>query len=127
MARFGFCVASSLIFFGGGMGVCSLRTADAFPVVASLRFGGGQRSDDRKCVCCSQARGFAVPFYFVQDRKSSSSVPKTPLHPIPPKKNPKVHPPGMFVLPFLYFFFHILFPSSSLFHSIMSVCRLYTF
>ena len=28
----------------------SLQTADAFPVVASL-----SRSDDRKCVCCSQA------------------------------------------------------------------------
>ena len=109
---------------GGGVGVCSLRTADAFPVVASLPFGGGQRSDDRICVCCSQARGFAVPFYCVQVRKSSSSVQTTHLHPLPPKKTPKVHPPGMFVLPF---FFHILFPSSSLFHSIMSVCRLYTF
>ena len=29
----------------------SLRAADAFPVVASLR----ERSDDRKCVCGSQA------------------------------------------------------------------------
>ena len=29
----------------------SLRAADAFPVVASLR----ERSDDRKYVCCSQA------------------------------------------------------------------------
>ena len=28
----------------------SLRTADAFPVVASLP------RDDRKCVCCSQAK-----------------------------------------------------------------------
>ena len=73
-------------FWGGGMGVCSLRTADAFPVVASLPFGGGQRRDDRKCVCCSQARGFAVPFYCVQVRKSSSSVPTTHLHPLPPKK-----------------------------------------
>ena len=77
-------------WFGGGggvgRGVCSLRTADAFPVVASLPFGGGQRSDDQKCVCCSQARGFSVPFYFVQDRKSSSSVPTTHLHPLPPKK-----------------------------------------
>ena len=33
-----------------------------------------------------QARGFAVPFYFVQDRKSSSSVPMTHLHPLPPKE-----------------------------------------
>ena len=71
---------------GWGGGVCSLRTADAFPVVASLPFGVGQRSDDQKCVCCSQARGFSVPFYFVQDRKSSSSVPTTHLHPLPPKK-----------------------------------------
>ena len=75
-----------ILDLGGGGGVCSLRTADAFPVVASLPFGGGQRSDDRKCVCCSQARGFSVPFYFVQDRKSSSSVPTTHLHPLPPKK-----------------------------------------
>ena len=43
-----------------GMG--SLRTADAFPVVASLppknfrREVGIKRSDDRKCVCCSKAR-----------------------------------------------------------------------
>ena len=43
-----------------GMG--SLRTADAFPVVASLppknfrREVEIERSDDRKCVCCSQAR-----------------------------------------------------------------------
>ena len=29
---------------------CSLRTANTFPVVASR-----ERSDDRKCVCCSQA------------------------------------------------------------------------
>ena len=29
----------------------SLRTADTFPVVAFRR----ERSDDRKCVCCSQA------------------------------------------------------------------------
>ena len=108
MASFGFCVASSLIWGGGGV-VCSLRTADAFPVVASLPFGGGQRSDDRKCVCCSQAgsqaRGFAVPFYFVQDRKSSSSVPTTHLHPLPPQKTPKLHPPGMFVLLFLFSYF----------------------
>ena len=74
------------LILGGGMGVCSLRTADAFPVVASLPFGGGQRSDDRICVCCSQARGFAVPFYCVQVRKSSSSVQTTHLHPLPPKK-----------------------------------------
>ena len=109
----------------GGRGVCSLRTADAFPVVASLPFGGGQRSDDQKCVCCSQARGFAVPFYFFQDRKSSSSVPTSHLHPLPPKK-----PLGYTLLECLFylFFFHILFPcSSSLFHSIMSVCRLSTF
>ena len=33
----------------------SLRTADAFPVVASLPPRGGERSDDRKCVCGSQA------------------------------------------------------------------------
>ena len=38
----------------------SLRTADAFPVVASLlgreaTTGNASRSDDRKCVCCSQA------------------------------------------------------------------------
>ena len=31
---------------------CSLQTADAFPVVAIFR---RERSDDRKCVCCSQA------------------------------------------------------------------------
>ena len=111
-------------FGGGGMGVCSLRTADAFPVVASLPFGGGQRSDDRKCVCCSQARGFAVPFYCVQVRKSSSSVPTTHLHPLPPKKPLRY---TLLECLFYHFFFHILFPSSSLFHCIMSVCRLYTF
>ena len=36
----------------------SLRTADAFLVVASLppkNIFRGERSDDRKCVCCSQA------------------------------------------------------------------------
>ena len=37
-------------------GYYSLRKADAFPVVASLPFRR-ERSDDRKCVCCSQARG----------------------------------------------------------------------
>ena len=36
--------------------VCfSLRTADAFPVVASLPPKNSERSDDRKCVCGSQA------------------------------------------------------------------------
>ena len=37
----------------------SLRTADAFSVVASLspkNIFRRERSDDRKCVCCSQAR-----------------------------------------------------------------------
>ena len=40
----------------------SLRTADAFPVVASLppKNSVRERSDDRKCVCCSQAMGDAV-------------------------------------------------------------------
>ena len=35
----------------------SLRTADAFSVVASLpqKIFRSERSDDRKCVCCSQA------------------------------------------------------------------------
>ena len=33
----------------------SLRTADTFPVVASLPLFRRERSDDRKCVCCSQA------------------------------------------------------------------------
>ena len=33
----------------------SLRTADAFPVVASLASAKRKRSNDRKCVCCSQA------------------------------------------------------------------------
>ena len=33
----------------------SLRTADAFLVVASLASAKRKRSDDRKCVCCSQA------------------------------------------------------------------------
>ena len=33
----------------------SLRTADAFPDVASLPPKNRERSDDRKCVCCSQA------------------------------------------------------------------------
>ena len=89
---------------GVGRGVCSLRTADAFPVVASLPFGGGQRSDDRKCVCCSQARGFAVSFYFVQVRKSSSSVPTTPLHPLPPKK-----PLRYTLLECLFYHFFFLF------------------
>ena len=37
-------------------GYYNLRTADAFPLVASLPFWR-ERSDDRKCVCCSQARG----------------------------------------------------------------------
>ena len=32
----------------------SLQTAEAFPVVASLP--QRETSDDRKCVCCSQAR-----------------------------------------------------------------------
>ena len=40
--------------------VTSLRTADAFPVVASLSLFFGGKGDDRKCVCCSQAKG--VPF-----------------------------------------------------------------
>ena len=33
----------------------SLRTADAFTVVASLASAKRKRSDDRKCVCSSQA------------------------------------------------------------------------
>ena len=33
----------------------SLQTADAFPVVTSLPPFRRGRSDDRKCVCCSQA------------------------------------------------------------------------
>ena len=45
----------------------SLRTADAFPVVASLppkiaifRRGG---SDDRKCVCCSQSTLYQEKYF----------------------------------------------------------------
>ena len=34
---------------------CSLRSADVFPVVASLPLFGRERSDDRKYVCASQA------------------------------------------------------------------------
>ena len=41
------------------LGFPSLWTADAFPVVASLPpKNGRERSDDRKCVCCSQAMDF---------------------------------------------------------------------
>ena len=40
-------------------GFPSLRTADVFPVVASLPpQNRRERSDDRKCVCCSQAVDF---------------------------------------------------------------------
>ena len=48
------------------MQASSLRTADAFPVVASLP--RRERSDDRKCVCCSQASkraGAYLKFSFV--------------------------------------------------------------
>ena len=41
----------------------SLRTADVFTVVASLppkKYFRRKRSDDRKCVCCSQARSTRV-------------------------------------------------------------------
>ena len=38
----------------------SLRTADAFPVVASLASAKRERSDDRKCVC-SQATNSHPP------------------------------------------------------------------
>ena len=38
----------------------SLRTADAFPVVASLR------SDDRKCVCCSQASNLRMTHSYLE-------------------------------------------------------------
>ena len=41
----------------------SLRTADAFPVVASLP---RERSDDRKCVCGSQAK-FLLTLYFFKN------------------------------------------------------------
>ena len=43
--------------FFAGKYVLSLRTADAFPVVASLPplSFRRERKDDRKCVCCSQA------------------------------------------------------------------------
>ena len=37
-------------------GNCTLRSADVFPVVASLNFRR-ERSDDRKYVCASQAKG----------------------------------------------------------------------
>ena len=41
------------------LGFSSLRTTDAFPVVASLPLKNRrERSDDRKCVCCSQAMDF---------------------------------------------------------------------
>ena len=43
-----------------------------------------------------------------------------------PPKNPQVTPSGNVCFTF-FFFFHTLFPSSSLFHSIVSICRLYTF
>ena len=36
----------------------SLRTADVFPVVASLPPKNMERSDDRKYVCCSQAKSW---------------------------------------------------------------------
>ena len=38
----------------------SLRTADAFPVVATLPPKNRERSDDRKRVCCSQAKLMAA-------------------------------------------------------------------
>ena len=45
-------------------GVHSLRTEDAFPIVAS------ERSDDRKCVCCSQAMGY-IDLIQIEKKKSS--------------------------------------------------------
>ena len=39
----------------------SLRTADAYLVVASLASAKRERSDDRKCVCCSQATNSHPP------------------------------------------------------------------
>ena len=51
---------------------CSLRTADAFPVVVSLppknSYFRRERSDDRKCVCCSQATINAGFYKAVQHR-----------------------------------------------------------
>ena len=41
----------------------SLRTADTFPVVASLPLFRRERSDDRKCVCCSQATRTLAQIY----------------------------------------------------------------
>ena len=41
----------------------SLRTADTFPVVASLPLFRRERSDDRKCVCCSQGTRTLAQIY----------------------------------------------------------------
>ena len=43
---------SKLVYFDPAF---SLRTADVFPVVASLHIFRRERSDDRKYVCCAQA------------------------------------------------------------------------
>ena len=47
----------------------SLRTADAYPVVASLASAKRERSDDRKCVCCSQATNSHPPPPKIKDSK----------------------------------------------------------
>ena len=44
----------------------SLRTADAFPVAIFRR----ERSDDRKCVCCSQAKYQKMQKIYFQSQKS---------------------------------------------------------
>ena len=48
------------------------------------------------------------------------------LHPLPPKK-PLSYTLRECLFYLFFFFFHTLFPSSSLFHSMVSICRLYTF
>ena len=71
----------------------SLRTADAFPVVVSLP--RRERSDDRKCVCCSQA-SITLKIW----------SPKTHLPPSSKACYARCLHGSLMVFPFQYFSFH---------------------
>ena len=102
-----------------------LRTADAFPVVASLPpensyFSEGEKlSDDRKCVCCSQAKhcnvetmlqpvkpcrnNVAALQYWAKNRRCFLSLVTSPLACMLgfPNSDHVIYSPG--ILPFVFF------------------------
>ena len=130
MASFGFCVPSSLIWGGGGWGggvvACEQQTHFRSSLLSLLAEAREATTANASAVRRQVRRLGGLLFRFILS-KIGSRVPVSQrliFTPSPPKK-----PQSYTLLEclFYFFFFHILFPSSSLFHSIMSVCRLYTF